>query len=114
MKDVERESSKANIVSATRLKSLPPTTEYFQPNVLRAHMHCCIWKHEDQATPHDIDQTMHGWKRGAINKTLEATLLPANTSVAPDPPDVHVLVPCCLVQFSEDAKVDWFVLLSTL
>ena len=95
---MERENSKETIVSATKLKSLPSTTEYFQPNVLRAHVHCCIWKHDDEATPPNIQQTMHGWNRGAINKTLEPTLLPANTSVAPNPPDVHVIVPCCLVQ----------------
>ena len=77
-------------------------------------MHYCIWKHDDQATPPGIDQTLHGWKRGAINKTLEPTLLLTNTSVAPDPPDVRVLVPCCLVQCSEGAKVDWIVLMNTL
>ena len=41
VKDVERENSKSSIVSAPMLKSLPPT-EYFQLNVIRAHMHCCI------------------------------------------------------------------------
>ena len=60
VKYVEKENSKANIVSATRLESLPPTTEYFQPNVLRAHMHCCIWKHDDEATPTNI-KTNHAW-----------------------------------------------------
>ena len=95
-------------------KSLPSTIEYYQLNVLRAHMQCGIWKHDDKAKPPDIDQTLDGWKRGAINKTLEPTLLPTNTSVAPDPPDVHVLVSCCLVQYSEGAMVDWIVLMSTL
>ena len=90
------------------------TTESFQPNVLRAHMHSCIWKHDDEAKPTDIDPTMHGWKRDAINKTLEQTLPPANRCVVPGPPDVHVLVPCYLVQYSEGAKVDWIVLMSTL
>ena len=75
-------------------------------------MHCCIWKHDDDATPPNIQQTMHGWTRGAINKTLEPTLLPANKSVAPDPPDV--LVPCCLVQCSDGVKVDLIVLVNTL
>ena len=31
-------TSKANIVSAPKLMSLPPTNESFQPNVLRAHL----------------------------------------------------------------------------
>ena len=111
---MEKVNSKANIVSATRLKSLPPATEYFQPNVLKGHMHCCIWKHDDEATPPNIQQTMHGWNRGAINKTLEQTLLTVNTSVTPDQPDVRVIVPCCLVQWCGGAKVDWIVLVNTL
>ena len=86
---------------------LPPS---FQPNVLRALLQCCIWKHADEANPKDIDPTMHGWKRDDINKTLTPTLLPAITPAAPNsilqlivpvqvanPPDVHVLAPCCHV-----------------
>ena len=81
-----------------------PTTEYFQSNIMRAHMHSCIWKHDDEAKPTDIDPTMHGWNRDAINKTSQPTLLPTNRRVASDPPDVHALVRCCLVQYSEGAK----------
>ena len=77
-------TSKANIVSAPKLMSLPPTNESFQPNVLRAHLQCCIWKHANEANPPDIDPTMHGWKRDDINKTLQPTQLPANTPAAPD------------------------------
>ena len=77
-------TAKANIVSAPKLMSLPPTNESFQPNVLRAHLQCCIWMHADEANPPDIDPTMHGWKRDTINKTLTPTLLPANTPAAPD------------------------------
>ena len=77
-------SAKANIVSAPKLISLPPTNESFKPNVLRTHMQCCIWKHADKANPPDIEPPMHGWKRDTINKTLTPTLLPANTPVAPD------------------------------
>ena len=55
-------TEKANTVSAPKLMSLPPTNVSFQPNVLRAHLQCCIWKHADEANPPDIDPTMHGWK----------------------------------------------------
>ena len=72
--DVKSEHSKANIVSAPKLMSLPPTNESFQPNVLRAHLQCCICKH-GEANPPDIDPTMHGWKRDVINKTMTPTLL---------------------------------------
>ena len=76
-----------------------PTTASFQLNVLGAHVHSCIWKHDDEANPTDIDPTMDGWKSDAINKTLQSTLLLAKRCVAPNPPDVHVLVRCCLVQY---------------
>ena len=77
-------TAKANIVSAPKLMSLPPTNESFQQNVLIAHLQCCIWKHADEANPPDIDPTMHGWNRYAINKTGTPTLFPANTPAAPD------------------------------
>ena len=77
-------TAKANIVSAQKLMSLPPTNESFQPNVLRAHLQCCIWKHADEANLPDIYLTRHGWKRDSINKTLQPTLFQANAPVAPD------------------------------
>ena len=95
--------------SGAALSGVVFATEYTESS--RALLHL---KHEDQATPPDIDQTMHGWKRGTFNKTLEPTLFPANSHVAPDSPDVHVLVPRCLVQYSEGTKRDWIVLMSTL
>ena len=85
-------TSKANIVSAPKLMSLPPTNESFQPNVLRAHLQCCIWKHANKANPPDIDPTMHGWKRDDINRTLQPTQLPANTPAAPD--SIFQLIKC--------------------
>ena len=72
-------TAKANIVSAPKLMYLHPTNESFQPNVPRARLQCCIWKHSDEANPPYIDPAMHGWKRDAINKTLTPTLLRANT-----------------------------------
>ena len=77
-------TAKTNIVSAPKLKSLPQANESFQPNVLRAHLQCCFWKHADEGNPPDIEPTMYGWKIDAINKTLTPTLLPSNTPAAPD------------------------------
>ena len=102
-------TGKAIIVSATKLMYLPQTNESFQPNVPRAHLQCCIWKYADEATPPDIDPTMHGRKKDAINTTLTQILLPANTPASPVGilqlisvvvkvlPDVHVLAPCSLL-----------------
>ena len=95
--------------SRTKAEVSTPTADYFQPNLLRAQMHCCIWKHDDQATPPDIDKPCMGGR-----EVLSIQLPPANTPVGSDPPDVHVLVPCCHVHYSEGAKVDWIVLMSTL
>ena len=47
-------------------------------------------------------------------KMLEPIQPPANTCVAPDPLDVQVFVQCFLAHYSEGAKVDWSVLMSTL
>ena len=121
-------TAKANIVSAQTFMSLPPTNESFQPNIPRAHLQCCIWKHADEANPHDIYLTRHGWKRDSVNKTLQPTILQANSPVAPDsilqlvkcgcksckPPVVHVLAPCYHVQVYVSVKVDWAVRMNTL
>ena len=77
-------TAKANIVSAPKLMSLLPTNESFQPNVLIAHLQCCIWKHADEANPPAIDPTMYGLNRYVINKTWTPTLFPGNTPAAPD------------------------------
>ena len=72
-------TAKANIVSAPKFMSLPSKNESFRPNMLRAHMQCCIWKHSEEATR----PTLHWWKRGAMNETFQPTLLPGNMPVAP-------------------------------
>ena len=77
-------TANANIVSAPKLMSLPPTNESFHLNVLRAHLQCCIWKHAAEPNPPEIDPTMHGWHRDTVNKTLQPTMLPPNTSAAPE------------------------------
>ena len=77
-------TANANIVSAPKLMSLPPTNESFRLNVLRAHFQCCIWKHAAEPNPPEIDPTMHGWQRDTVNRALHPTMLPPNTSAAPD------------------------------
>lgn len=76
-------TANAKIASAPKLMSLPPTNESFHQNVLRAHLQCCIWKHAAEPKPPEIDPTLHGWYRDTVNKTLQPTMLPPNTSAAP-------------------------------
>ena len=92
--------------------------ESFQPNVLRTNLQCCIWKHGEEANPPDIDPTMHGWKRDAINKTMTPTLLRIASCnwlsvVVKVPPGVPALAPCCHVQSDVGVQVDWTVRMST-
>ena len=83
---MESGNSKSQYCLRAKVDVSTPTNKSFHPNVLSAHLQCCIWKHADDANPPDIDPTMHqhGLKRDVINKTLTPTLLPANTHSAPD------------------------------
>ena len=108
------------IVSAPKLISLPPTNESFQPNVLRAHLQCCIWKHGEEANPPDIDPTMHGWKRELMpspkpwhQRYYELASCNWLSVVVKVPPGVHALAPCCHVLSDVGVQVDWTVRMST-
>ena len=73
VQDVKSEHCKSQYCFRTKVDV--PTNASFQPNALRAHLQCGIWTHANEANLPDIDPTMHGWKRDAINKTMTPTLL---------------------------------------
>jgi hypothetical protein len=77
-------TGRANIVSAPKLQSLPPTNESFELNVMRAHLQACIWKHAGESHPPVLDPLNHGWKQDTINKRLVPVMLPSNVPSAPD------------------------------
>jgi hypothetical protein len=58
-----RKMGKAKLKSAPEFKILPPTTEAFQENVLRAHFQTAIWKSALDSSAPLLDATQFGWMR---------------------------------------------------
>ena len=49
------------IAEPPKLCSLPPTTEAFRQNALRAHLQVAVWRHALQADPPILDPLQHEW-----------------------------------------------------
>ena len=78
-------TGRANIVSAPKLQSLPPTAdESFLLNAKRSHLQACIWRHADESSPPSLDPLEHGWMRDTVNKLLTPVMLPTSVPPAPD------------------------------
>ncbi|XP_066927982.1 uncharacterized protein [Clytia hemisphaerica] len=67
-----------------KLESLPPTTEVFLLNVLRAHYQACIWNSCLDERPPEMDPTKYGWTKDDINECLLPTMFPESVFAAPD------------------------------
>ena len=83
---------KKNITAAPPLKTLPPTTEAFRENVLRAHVQISVWRSAMLPEPPSFDPTDYGWTREENTKTLTPRTLPTDVAVAP--PEVLKLLRC--------------------
>ena len=57
-------------VKSFKLEDLPPTTESFQQNVLRAELQAAIWRASLQYEPTPLDPTAFGWRKDEDNKIL--------------------------------------------
>ena len=77
-------TGRANIVSAPKLQSLPPTDESFLLNAKRSHFQACIWRHADESSPPSLDPLEHGWMRDTVTKVLTPVMLPTRVPPAPD------------------------------
>jgi len=77
-------TGRANIVSAPKLQSFPPTDESFLLNPMRAHFQACIWTHAAECSPPLLDPLEHGWMQDTVNKTLAPLMLPSDVPPAPD------------------------------
>lgn len=69
---------------APRLKSLPPTNEAFQENVMRAHLQVAAWRHAKYDRPPAMDHTQYGWMRDELLGQLMPRMVPKGTCLAPD------------------------------
>ena len=54
---------KKNITAAPPLKSIPPTSEAFRENVLRAHLQIPVWKSVLDPDSQTLDPTEYEWSR---------------------------------------------------
>ena len=55
---------------APKLATLPPTTEAFHQNVLRAHLTVANWLRALEKDPSDLNPVDYGWHRDDVNKML--------------------------------------------
>ena len=69
---------------APKLASLPPTSEAFHENVLRAHFTVANWLRALDNGPVDIDPTQYGWVKDEINKVLIPCTVRDGVAMAPD------------------------------
>ena len=58
------------ISSAPKLCSLPPTTEAFQLNALRAHLQVSQWNATMEIGPPELDPVEYGFEPNHANKIL--------------------------------------------
>ena len=73
--------TKGKLTTAPRLLLVPPTTEAFEQNVLRAHYQCAVWKSALQHDPPDLDGTDYGSQKNEIVETLQPFMVPENVTV---------------------------------
>ncbi len=83
---------KPRLSKAPELKTLPPTTEAFEQNVLRAHIQTAIWKSTNEPDPPQLNPTEYGWTRDEAKKSLNPVMVPSEVKMAP--PEVLELVRC--------------------
>ena len=79
----KKKMGKKNITAAPALKTIPPTTEAFRENVLRAHVQTAVWKSAPLPDPPSFEPTDYGWSREESTKTLIPKTLPPDVALAP-------------------------------
>jgi len=87
-----KKMGKKNITAAPELNTVPPTSEAFKENVLRAHFQVAVWKSVPEPDPPSLDPTEYGWVRDEVTKTLTPRTLPSDVTLAP--PEVLELLRC--------------------
>ena len=72
-----------HITAAPELKTVPPTSETFKENVLRAHFQVAVWKSAPEPDPPSLDPKEYGWVHDEATKTLTPRTLPSDVALAP-------------------------------
>ena len=69
---------------APSLKSLPPTDEAFEPNVLRGHYQVCCWKYSHKSRPPSLRPLDHGWIYDEMLRKMVPRLVLDGVKMVPD------------------------------
>ena len=69
---------------APSLKSLPPTDEAFEPNVLRGHYQVCCWKYAHKSRPPSLRPLDHGWIYDEALRQIVPRLVLDGVKMVPD------------------------------
>ena len=72
-----------NTLEVPKLCSLPPTSEAFGQNVLRAYHQTELWLNSLKSDPPSINPTDHGWTRIDGSTMLIPTIVPNDIPLAP-------------------------------
>jgi hypothetical protein len=75
-------TAKANMVSAPKLISLPPSNQSFQLNVLIVSLQTCDWRHGSEGDLCEMDPNKHRWLSDTVNKSLQSIMISPDTAVA--------------------------------
>jgi hypothetical protein len=68
---------------APELKSLQPSREAFEKNVMRSQIQTAICKSALESEPSALDPAEYGWERDERVRCMVPVTLPLNVSVAP-------------------------------
>ena len=79
-----------SISEPPKLYSLPPTSEAFHQNALRAHLQVAIWKNALDPNPPRLQPEQHGWSR--VGTMLSPTVVAEGTFLTP--PELLAVIKC--------------------
>ena len=71
---------------------LPPTSESFRQNILRAHLQMKIWLNSLESQPPDLDPTSYGWSKDKGTKALSPTTVAVGVNLVPE--EILKLIKC--------------------
>ena len=72
--------SRGKLTTTPKLSTLPPTTEVFHLNALRAHYQACIWNHCMIPDPPELNPCRYGWEKDETNGCLNPIMFPGGVS----------------------------------
>ena len=72
------------VASAPKLSSLPPTTESFAQNAVRAHLQVAVRRNALEPNPPQMEPKAFGWTQVVAGKEMYPTTISDGIALAPD------------------------------